>query len=75
MTARRNFTVVYDYASDTEMDAGAIFTQTAPGQGVLFHDVGNIQFAAGGADVTVHGPHDIFDQGDAVFCNALLAIS
>jgi uncharacterized membrane protein len=28
-----------------------------------------------GEGVTIHGPHDIFDQGDAAFCNALLAIS
>ena len=75
ITAKRNWTIVYNYASDTEMDAGAIYTQTAPGQGVLFHDVGNIRFGTGGADVTVHGPHDVFDQGDAAYCNALLAVS
>ena len=75
ITAKRNWTIVYDYASETEMNAGAVFTQTAPGQGVLFHDVGNVRFGAGGGDVTVHGPHDILDQGDAAFCNALLAVS
>jgi hypothetical protein len=37
------------------------------------HDVGNIAFA--GEDVTIHGPHDVFDQGEAAFCNALLAVS
>ena len=49
---------------------------TAPGHGVLFHDVGNIQFDDGtGEVIAIHGPHDVFEQGDAAFCNALLAIS
>jgi hypothetical protein len=74
ITAKRNFNVVYTYATDTEKDVGIIESQTAPGQGVLFHDVGNIQFQ-GGAVVTVRGPHDVFDQGDAAYCNGLLAVS
>jgi hypothetical protein len=74
ITARRSFNITYVYATDTEKDAGSVFTQTAPGNGVLFHDVGNIQFQ-GGEVIVVHGPHDIFDQGDAAFCNALLAVS
>ena len=71
ITAHRSFTIIYTYATDSERDLGNIFTQTAPGQGVLFHDVGSITFA--GQDVTVHGPHDVFDQGDAAYCNALIA--
>ena len=73
ITAHRSFTVIYTYATDTERDVGNIFTQTAPGQGVLFHDVGSITFAGG--DVIVHGPHDVFDQGDAAFCKALIAVT
>jgi hypothetical protein len=73
ITAHRSFTVIYTYATDTERDVGNIFTQTAPGHGVLFHDVGSITFA--GQDVTVHGPHDVFDQGDAAYCNALIAVT
>ena len=73
ITAHRSFTVIYTYATDTERDVGNIFTQTAPGQGVLFHDVGSITFA--GETVTVHGPHDVFAQGDAAFCNALIAVT
>ena len=73
MTAKRSFTVVFVYATGVESNNGNVFTQVAPGQGVLFHDVGKIVFA--GDEVTVHGPHDIFDQGDAAFCNALLALS
>ena len=72
MTATGSFTVKYDYATDTEANLGQIFNQTYPGLGVLFHDVGKIVFSPGG--VVVHGPHDIFDQGDAVFCDALEAI-
>jgi hypothetical protein len=72
LTGHRSFTVIFDYASGAERDLGNIFTQTAPGQGVLFHDAGFIKFD--GQDVTIHGPHDIFegrvlrraDAGDAV---------
>jgi hypothetical protein len=75
-TAKRSFTVHYDYATDTESDTGMIFSATAPGQGILFHDVGNIRFDDGTDTViSIHGPHDVFEQGDAAFCNALLAIS
>ena len=73
ITGKRNFTLIFDYASGTERDLGMVFSQTAPGQGVLFHDVGNISFH--GSDVTIHGPHDIFVQGDIAFCNALVAVS
>jgi len=73
MTLTGSWTAHYDYATDTESDTGAIYKQTYPGLGLLFHDVGNIIFAPGG--VTVHGPHDVFDQGDAAFCGALEAIA
>ena len=73
MTGTGSFTVKYDYATDTEANLGQVFKQTYPGLGVLFHDVGKIVFSPGG--VVVHGPHDIFEQGDAVFCDALEAIA
>jgi hypothetical protein len=73
MTATGSFTVHFDYATDTETDTGQVFSQTYPGLGVLFHDVGNISFSPGG--VVIHGPHDIFEQGDAAFCDALEAIA
>jgi len=72
MTGTGSWTTHYDYATDTEANTGQIFKQTYPGLGLLFHDVGNIIFSPGG--VVVHGPHDIFEQGDAVFCDALEAI-
>jgi hypothetical protein len=72
MTLTGSFTVKYDYATDTEADLGQVYEQTYPGLGLLFHDVGKIVFSPGG--VVVHGPHDIFEQGEAVFCDALEAI-
>ena len=72
MTGTGSFTIKYDYATDTESNLGQVFKQTYPGLGLLFHDVGNIIFSPGG--VVVHGPHDLFEQGDAVFCDALEAI-
>ena len=73
MTATGSFTIHYDYATDTETDTGQVFKQTYPGLGLLFHDVGKIVFSPGG--VVVHGPHDIFEQRDAAFCDALEAIA
>jgi len=75
-TIKRQFTVQYDYATNTEKDTGIIYTVSAPGVGLLFHDVGNI----GEDDTTfeflyIHGPHDVATNGDVTFCNALLAIS
>jgi hypothetical protein len=72
-TGTGSWTIQYDYATDTEANKGQVFKQTYPGLGVLFHDVGNIIFSPGG--VVIHGPHDLFEQGDAVFCDALEAIA
>ena len=68
----RSGTDLYDYATDTIATTGLVFKQTYPGLGLLFHDAGNIIFSPGG--VVIHGPHDIFEQGDAAFCDALEAI-
>ena len=73
MTGTGSFTLIYDYATDTEANVGQVFKQTYPGLGVLFHDVGKTVFSPGG--VVIHGPHDLFEQGDAVFCDALEAIA
>jgi hypothetical protein len=75
-TAKRHFTVIYDYATDTDKTVGMVFSATAPGVGLLFHDVGAVLFDdSAGEVIFVHGPHDVLEQGDAAFCNALLAIS
>ena len=72
MTGSGSWTEHYDYATDTVSVTGQVFKQTYPRHGLLFHDVGNIIFSPSG--VVVHGPHDLFEQGDAVFCDALEAI-
>jgi hypothetical protein len=72
MTGTGSWTEHTDHAAETTATTGQVFSQTYPGLGVLFHDVGNIVFSPGG--VVIHGPHDIFEQGDAVFCDALEAI-
>jgi hypothetical protein len=74
--AKREFNINYYYATDTEKDNGIIYQQTAPGHGVLFHDVGSIIIDhTTGEPIAVHGPHDVFENGDQTFCNALLAVS
>lgn len=73
MTLTGNWTVHYDYATDTEAVTAQIFKQTYPGLGLLFHDVGRIVNSPGG--MVVHGPHDVLEQGNAAFCDALEAIA
>ncbi len=75
-TIKRQFTVQYDYATNTEKDTGIIYTVSAPGVGLLFHDVGNIGEDDSTFEFTyIHGPHDVATNGEVTFCNALLAIS
>jgi hypothetical protein len=56
---------------------GAVYVATAPGQGLIFHDVGLIRFTPGGdfEDIAiVHGPHDLYSDFEAVesaVCNQL----
>ena len=68
------FNIVYDYASDTTSDNGMVIKVNYPGLGVLFHDVGKIVFRQGQL-LAVHGPHDVFEQGQDAYCNAFLAIA
>ena len=76
ITAKREFNVTFDYATNIEKDSGIIYQQTSPGNGLLFHDVGSILFNdATGHVIAVHGPHDTFTGGQPVFCDALLAVS
>lgn len=72
MTLKGSWTTPYDYATDTETNMGPVYQQTYPGFGLLFHDVGLVSFGPGG--VVVYGPHDVLEQGDAAFYNALEAI-
>lgn len=68
------YTIVFDYASDTTSLNGKIIKVNYPGLGVLFHDVGKIVHFPGGVTV-FHGPHDVWEQGQAAYCNAFLAIA
>ncbi len=58
-------------------EVGAVYVATAPGQGLIFHDVGLIRFTPGGdfEDIAiVHGPHDLYSDFEAVesaVCNQL----
>jgi hypothetical protein len=69
-----DYNIVYDYATDTTSINGQPIKVTYPGLGLLFHDVGKIVFGPDGP-VAVHGPHDTFEQGQAAYCNAFLAIA
>ena len=43
---------------------------------VVQRHVGNISFDDSTGDViTIHGPHDVFGQGDAAFCDTLMTVS
>jgi hypothetical protein len=58
-----------DIASRSVTELGAVYVATAPGQGVVFHDVGLITFAPGQDFETIavmHGPHDFYSNFDAV---------
>lgn len=49
-------------------EIGAVYHATAPGYGLLFHDVGLIRFAPGEPfeEITeMHGPHDLYSSGFA----------
>lgn len=54
-----------------------MYVATAPGQGLIFHDVGLIRFTPGGdfeGIAIVHGPHDLYSDFEAVesaVCNQL----
>jgi hypothetical protein len=69
-----DYTIVYDYATDTTTLNGMVIKVTYLGLGVLFHDVGTIVHLPGGVTV-FHGPHDVWEQGQDAYCNAFLAIA
>jgi len=63
-------TFFLDFVTGTERTTGLIYQITIPGQGSVVMDVGSITFEADG-DVVIHGPHDVFVEGDAALCAAL----
>src|SRR3954453_13472363 len=54
-----------DLASRVLTELGAVYVANAPGQGVVFHDVGLIRFEPGRdfeGIALMHGPHDLYSD-------------
>ena len=58
------FTSFIDFGPDgaTERQVGLVYKFSAPGLGVVAHDVGSLTFFPDGS-VEVKGPHDVWDNG------------
>ncbi len=64
------FTSFIDFGPDgaTERQVGLVYKFSAPGLGVVAHDVGQITFFPDGS-VETKGPHDVWDNGlEALIC-------
>jgi DNA processing protein len=44
---------------------------TLPGQGIVIHDAGLARIDEQGLVAVLHGIHDVFDEGEGAFCEAL----
>ncbi len=65
-----SFTSFIDFGPDgpTERQVGLVYKFSAPGLGVVAHDVGVLAFLPDGS-VEVKGPHDVWDNGlEALIC-------
>jgi hypothetical protein len=64
------FTSFLDFGPEgmTERQVGVVYKFSAPGLGVVAHDVGQITFFPDGS-VETKGPHDVWDNGlEALIC-------
>jgi hypothetical protein len=64
------FTSFIDFGPDgpTVREAGMLYKFSAPGLGVVAHDVGVLRFLPDGS-VEVKGPHDVWDNGvESLIC-------
>lgn len=53
----------------TERQVGIVYKFSAPGLGVVAHDVGQITLFPDGSDPEIKGPHDVWDNGlEALIC-------
>jgi hypothetical protein len=72
---RTNITIVGDLTPDGELAAhkisGEFNVGNAPGQGIVIHDAGMVRVDEDGLVTTLHGIHDVFDNGEDAFCEAL----
>ena len=65
-----SFTSFIDFGPDgaTERQVGVVYKFSAPGLGVVAHDVGVIAFLPDGS-VETKGPHDVWDNGlESLIC-------
>ena len=59
------FTAFLDFGPEgvTERQVGMVYKFSAPGLGVVAHDVGQITFFPDGSDPEIKGPHDVWENG------------
>jgi hypothetical protein len=74
VVVRTNLTVVGDLSPEGDLTSWTISGEfnvgNAPGEGIVIHDTGMLRFVDG--DLTaIHGIHDVFEDTDGTFCNAL----
>ena len=70
LSEQSRFTSFIDFADDgrTVREIGLQYKFSAPGLGVVAHDVGVLAFLPDGS-VEVNGPHDVWDNGlEALIC-------
>lgn len=72
---RTNLTVVGELTPDGELASYSISGQfnvgTSPGEGIVIHDAGLARIDENGMVALLHGIHDVFDEGEDAFCQAL----
>ena len=73
---RTNITIVGELTPEGELAAHKISGQfnvgNAPGEGIVIHDAGMVRIDADGLVTLLHGVHDVFDNGEDAFCEALV---
>jgi len=72
---RTNITVVGDLTPEGDLAAHSVSGQfnigTLPGQGIVIHDAGLARIDEEGLVAVLHGIHDVFDEGEGAFCEAV----
>jgi hypothetical protein len=71
VTETDEFTVPADFGSIAATVTGNLYTATAPGGGILAHDVGLLAFAPDGSLLADRGPKMLFDGLTEELCAAL----
>jgi hypothetical protein len=75
VVVRTDITVVGDLTPEGDLAAHSVSGRfnigTLPGEGIVIHDAGMLQVDDEGLVAVLHGIHDVFDEGDGAFCDAL----